>query len=48
MSVVGPHTGGPDPILEVRSIQVGAWTNLEVQTAYPGVRHFPMGVRTHC
>jgi hypothetical protein len=42
-----PIRGGPDLILGVRSVHVGSWTNLEVRTVYPGVRHFPMGVRTH-
>jgi hypothetical protein len=40
--------GGPDPIRGgggVRSIHVGSWTNLEVRTVYPGVRHFPIWSR---
>jgi hypothetical protein len=51
-----PTVGGPDPIqggsgshsrgpVHTRG---GPGPNLEVRTVYPGVRYFPMGVRTHC
>jgi hypothetical protein len=36
------HSRGP-----VRT-RGGPGPNLEVRTIYPGVRHSPMGVRTHC
>jgi hypothetical protein len=39
----GPHTGGGSG-----PYMWGSWTNLVVRTVYPGVRHFLMGVRTHC
>jgi hypothetical protein len=53
-----PTVGGPDPIRggggfgshsrgPVRT-RGGPRPNLEVRTVYPGVRHFPMGVQTHC
>jgi hypothetical protein len=38
----GSHSRGP-----VRTCG-GPRPNLEVQTVYPGVRHLPMGVQTHC
>jgi hypothetical protein len=46
-----PTVGGPDPMRggsgshsrgPVRT-RGGSWTNFEVRTVYPGVRHFPMG-----
>jgi hypothetical protein len=52
-----PTVGGPDPIRGGGSgshsrgpvcTRGGPGPNLEVRTVYPGVRHFPMGVRTHC
>jgi hypothetical protein len=45
-----PRTGGLDPIPGVRFAHVevgGPGPNLEAQTVYTGVRHFPMGVRIH-
>jgi hypothetical protein len=51
-----PTVGSPNPILggfgshsrgPVRT-RGGPGPNLEVRTVYPEVRHFPMGVRTHC
>jgi hypothetical protein len=47
---LGPHTGGgseshsrgPD------CTRGGPGPTLEVRTVYLGVRHSPMGVRTHC
>jgi hypothetical protein len=36
-----PAKGGPDPT------QRGPGPVPEVQSVYAGVRHFPMGVRTH-
>jgi hypothetical protein len=44
-----PIVGGPDPIRGGPACtRGGPGPILEVQTIYPGVRHSPIGVRTHC
>jgi hypothetical protein len=51
-----PTVSGPNPIREgsgshsrgLVHTRGGPGSNLEVQTVYLGVRHSPMGVRTHC
>jgi hypothetical protein len=44
-----PVVSGPDPTQRgpVR-VRGGPGPYLEVRSVYTGVRHFPMGVRTHC
>jgi hypothetical protein len=44
-----PVVSGPDPTQRgpVRA-RGGPGPYLEVRSVYTGVRHFPMGVRTHC
>jgi hypothetical protein len=49
VSGLGPTQGGPGPVLGVRSVlRGGPGPCPEVQAVYPGVRHFHVGVRTHC
>jgi hypothetical protein len=53
---LGPHCGWPDPIWGGSGshsrgpacTRGGPRPTLKVQTVYPGVRHSPIGVRTHC
>jgi hypothetical protein len=49
VSGLGPTQGGPGPVSGVRSVlHRGHGPYPEVQAVYLGVRHFPVGVRTHC
>jgi hypothetical protein len=49
VSGLGPTQGDPGLVSGVRSVlRGGPGPYLEVQAVYPGVRHFPVGVRTHC